>query len=674
MFLLLIICCLSLSPPFTESFVDNRFLSRSQLLQRRSHDYKVVIHCVGKDGDSFLGEEDQQMRRDALELLDCLTSSKNEDDVNYDVEKDIRRDTLLAENDYLDLKVELKRRGLRTSGDKLEMITRLLLHIVDPSIDVNEMTGREPNLKYISLEDIAAGDVKIIPQAERNKADEDTGPDAEDMMVLRRGPKSKNLKNIEAEKELTVMDGLVRRQVTFPLIPDMDLSDISTPTSDVNKVDIDPHMMNAYVVGGRDVLRTWERNRSPVVILLPDERSWKRRETRLLADELSFSNQVIVIVPEIEIKTTNNQLPLIGEKPSRGVKSYILSNIILQRILAVVQYSRQQFSSRSVSLCGVGLAGGLALEAAAELSTLSSCYNLFLGLPQRGPAMAPRKLELTYVQPASIFTDDERRQLGLEELGQEELQQEHLLDTNLNQVGAAVILGTAGLEGQLESDLLGDEVNAEDVAAMLGDIDIDVIPQGTVASKDSSSNAEVLDANSYIKTAMASFGLSTDYSNLLEKAKLSGLLRTAAVFCPSGYNLAMVGKNLRVPTFLAFGENGLDEGSRLVDIKAIKELLSTKQRKLSIPFSIRVYEGRENSFIQNPKSTEDSKCAQEALSIASVWLEVFSRDLNDDPTDGVSSDTVDEDFATISPYQLREPIRASSVATHVHDDPNFFSI
>ena len=30
------------------------------------------------------------------------------------------------------------------------MITRLLLHVVDPSIQFTEMTGREANLKYIS--------------------------------------------------------------------------------------------------------------------------------------------------------------------------------------------------------------------------------------------------------------------------------------------------------------------------------------------------------------------------------------------------------------------------------------------------------------------------------------------------------------------------------------------
>lgn len=84
-------------------------------------------------------EPDNAEKKQALELLDCLTSPTNTEDPQYDVEKDIRRDNLLLSNDYHDLKLELKERGLRTGGDKLEMITRLLLHIIDPNLDYNKM-------------------------------------------------------------------------------------------------------------------------------------------------------------------------------------------------------------------------------------------------------------------------------------------------------------------------------------------------------------------------------------------------------------------------------------------------------------------------------------------------------------------------------------------------------
>lgn len=68
------------------------------------------------------------------------------DDPQYDVDKDIRRDELLLSNDYNELKGELRARGLRSSGDKLEMITRLLLHIVDPSIKFDQMLVETNNI------------------------------------------------------------------------------------------------------------------------------------------------------------------------------------------------------------------------------------------------------------------------------------------------------------------------------------------------------------------------------------------------------------------------------------------------------------------------------------------------------------------------------------------------
>lgn len=82
---------------------------------------------------------DEDGKRLALELLDCLTCPKDPSDPQYDIEKDYRRDNLLATNDYNQLKVELRSRGLRTSGDKPEMIMRLLLSIIDPSVNFNEV-------------------------------------------------------------------------------------------------------------------------------------------------------------------------------------------------------------------------------------------------------------------------------------------------------------------------------------------------------------------------------------------------------------------------------------------------------------------------------------------------------------------------------------------------------
>jgi hypothetical protein len=123
-----------------------------------------------------MSESEMDYRTDALEMLDCLTCLKDEDDPAYDVEKDIQRDELLINTDYTDLKVELRARGLRTTGDKLEMMVRLLLHIIDPSINYAEMTGRESNLKYVDKDDLDTQKIRIVPENERNA--EDIGPDA----------------------------------------------------------------------------------------------------------------------------------------------------------------------------------------------------------------------------------------------------------------------------------------------------------------------------------------------------------------------------------------------------------------------------------------------------------------------------------------------------------------
>jgi hypothetical protein len=84
-------------------------------------------------------ELNNDLKTNALALLDCLTSPKDPDDPLYDVEKDIRRDNLMLTNDYTELKSVLRAKGLRTSGDKLEMITRLLLDVIDPSIKYDEL-------------------------------------------------------------------------------------------------------------------------------------------------------------------------------------------------------------------------------------------------------------------------------------------------------------------------------------------------------------------------------------------------------------------------------------------------------------------------------------------------------------------------------------------------------
>ena len=97
----------------------------------------TALKSSAEDNDES-DDPELQLRKDALELLDCITSPKDIDDPAYDVVKDMRRDDVLLNNDHSALKIELRARGLRQNGDKMEMIARLLLHIIDPTINYSQ--------------------------------------------------------------------------------------------------------------------------------------------------------------------------------------------------------------------------------------------------------------------------------------------------------------------------------------------------------------------------------------------------------------------------------------------------------------------------------------------------------------------------------------------------------
>ena len=717
-----------LAPPFS---------SQLRLEACRKRHFPMYCESEGMhDGNGIEAPVDEELKKEALELLDCLTSPKSNEDPLYDVEKDVRRDELLAQNDYQELKVQLRARGLRTTGDKLEMITRLLFHIVDPTMKLNQMTGREPNLQYVTEEDLKSGDVQLVPEDKRHKNNGD-GLDAEDMLVLNRNDEDdskmmplkgstrlrKKKPTKKSSTDLTIMDGLERRITSFP-IPEKLSDDIENMKKETSK---GSNFLDAYVVGGRDVLRTWEKNRSPTVILLPDEKGWKSKNVRIMADEISFTNQVIVIVPSIEL-TKDESVGFISLED--GVKNInrdggkrALSDELLNEVVAAVRYAHVQFDSQVITFSGIGIGGGLALEAAAELSTLNVCNNMYMNIPPGGVELPKRTLEISIPaadEPTSVENWNSKSDEN--DAFMKLLEDENEKGAYPRQVGAGFIVGTEGLDAPLESDILVDsDIGVEDVEQLLsssseirGADDFERLTDSTPneaediqqqcadgvrdivdTGKGSILNPEPIDADTYLRTAMESFGFNSKYQNTKEKARLAGLIKACAVFSPCNYNLPLVGENIRIPTFLAFGEGGRSEGSRLVDARAIQELLSARK----INHSIRVYRGRKENFIEEAvvatvgdpagdiDNDDNQKCCQEALAIASIWLELFSRDMLEDPTDGVFDyryinddsslqKTVDEidtslSFSMISPDDLMPP-RSSAVAKHVHDDPKLF--
>ena len=90
------------------------------------------------DTEEIVTQDELEFKTKALQLIDCLTSTNDPKHSDYDIEKDIRRDELLVNNDYGNLKVQLRMRGLDTSGDKTEMMIRLLLNVIDAKTQYSE--------------------------------------------------------------------------------------------------------------------------------------------------------------------------------------------------------------------------------------------------------------------------------------------------------------------------------------------------------------------------------------------------------------------------------------------------------------------------------------------------------------------------------------------------------
>ncbi len=103
---------------------------------------RLAKHVWASDTRLFirgLSFTDENRVEKALELLDCITTTTDVNSTEYSKEKLQRRHDIMMNNDYSELKLELHRLGLIKNGEKLEMITRLLLHFIDPSIKYNEV-------------------------------------------------------------------------------------------------------------------------------------------------------------------------------------------------------------------------------------------------------------------------------------------------------------------------------------------------------------------------------------------------------------------------------------------------------------------------------------------------------------------------------------------------------
>jgi hypothetical protein len=614
--------------------------------------------------------------------------------------------------------------GLRQSGDKLEMIARLLLHIIDPTINYSQMTGREVNLKYVDETDLADGKIKVIPIGERETdPGAGNGPDAEDLMVLKRkivlsSPKNavggrasrgrgskvitegEDLYRIEGDtdeipqmrnvdKQKTVMDGLTRRELEF--------EPIRVKRTIVESEEDKGASIRAYIVGGRNVLKSWERN-SAVVVLLPDEKGWRDKDVRVFADEISFFNQAIVVVPDLYrgkpwSKKREDKFEIIdhgnaGDDNDTSTQlsaeyiSWLNSHSekrIFDDIACCLRFSQQQYDSKALSLAGIGCGGGWALKAACDLSDIQSAAALAFSIDTNS-FISDKDDRSVSMNPFPGSTRGYPRSEEVEKqlLGEGSRKMSKSVEDDKDESGDD-IEGLDGLDVQLEE---GDTTDLKELMKIAG-----LAEEDEREKEEEPDDYDLMERYRDELDADVNFRAMEIVAQRAHRGKTSvahqssiSLRDTARLepcgvlaICPSlsEKDLDHVGKSLRVPSFLIFGELDKCPGAGLDSAEELHALLSDRLSEVA-DLSIRVYQGRNSDFAHAPKTDEDRKCSQEATAIGSIWLDVFSAGPLE-RTNGQGMTRLADSFCFISNKDIaRQSLQPSSIASQLHDDASLF--
>jgi hypothetical protein len=77
-------------------------------------------------------------REEAKEILAILATPTQPEHPDYDPIRAQKREDLIFTTSYTHLKLTLMRYGLRKNGEKVEMMTRMLLYIIDPRTNHEE--------------------------------------------------------------------------------------------------------------------------------------------------------------------------------------------------------------------------------------------------------------------------------------------------------------------------------------------------------------------------------------------------------------------------------------------------------------------------------------------------------------------------------------------------------
>ena len=183
-----------------------------------------------------------------------------------------------------------------------------------------------------------------------------------------------------------IMDGLSRREVEFNA---QFITRDRQPSSSTNQHPSSDLTIKAYIVGGRDVTKSWSKTAS-VIIVCPDEEGWRSKSNRVIADELAFTNQAIVIIPDL-YNTHTDSTPTSTTTDTNNKANNMYTNDkqslyykqIIDTIISTCHYSRQQFRPNSISIIGTGNLGSYwALQSACILWDIACYSNLQLQMEE----------------------------------------------------------------------------------------------------------------------------------------------------------------------------------------------------------------------------------------------------------------------------------------------------
>ena len=206
-------------------------------------------------------------------------------------------------------------------------------------------------LSYVNQTDLDSQKIRRVEEKERPPPAtiDDPDLDADDIQTLKR---RSLYSKVTKQPTRVIMDGLSRREVAFSTqrVTDHAIHDKPSPSTEKKS-------MQAYVVGGRDVLKTWQST-AAVVVFVPNTLGWTHKANRLLADEIAFSNQAIVVMPDLD--------------SSVGSSSWQRT---LDRLIAALHFSRNEYRPKTISLAGVEEGAAVAARAACDLWDIAS-YSL----------------------------------------------------------------------------------------------------------------------------------------------------------------------------------------------------------------------------------------------------------------------------------------------------------